>query len=425
MLFFATLLGALGCTPERVMLVVEPTELVATVLRADWATVDACVGLATFEIEGEAPFTRSERVETREHSLLLPGLPAEASVDVSVSCADGSEPATAEAKTGPIPTDLPQPTATTRFPGNGYFTLPILGAQAAATLVDMEGRVVWYKFESEANAITRVRVARDGSGVLYNRQDYGITGVGTGKIVQARWDGTVIREVPVQHHTHDFVELPDGTIAAIVTEVEVWDGSELRGNKILEIAVDGSTRVVWSAWDDSSPSDEPSQHPAAPEWTHANALDFDETSETYWISLRNLDSIQQIDRTTGEVLRRLGGPRADVTFADPAAAWLGQHQFQWLDNGHLLVFDNRSDSDSLSRAVEYAPTGDTLTQVWSWEAPYWVYALGDVDRDAHGTRITLTSSGEIRQLDENDQTTAILSANLGTAFGYSERVLEL
>jgi hypothetical protein len=178
---------------------------------------------------------------------------------------------------------------------------------------------------------------------------------------------------------------------------------------------------VWTAWDTSSPALEPSLHPDSPEWTHANSLDYDEATNTYWIGFRNLDCLAQIDRTTGEILQRVGGTLATTTFVDPAEGFLGQHQFQWLDDG-LLVFDNRGGPSELSRAVEYGWAGEALQQRWEWVSAYWVYALGDVARDDHGTRVTLTTAGEVDQLDTEGNVVARMNTDVGTAFGYSDRI---
>jgi len=200
------------------------------------------------------------------------------------------------------------------------------------------------------------------------------------------------------------------------------------GSALLEWAPDGSTRTVWSAFDSFDPVAQPSLYPDEPGWTHANALDYDATTDSYWLSLRNIGAIVRIERNSGEIVESIGLAEPTLRFADPADAFDGQHQFQWLSDG-LLVFNN-SWSDKESRPVEYAvdEARTLLTKRWEYapEIPIWNYALGDVERDPDGgTRITYSVAGLVRQVDAVGALRWQMSSSLATGFGYSSRGPEL
>jgi hypothetical protein len=70
------------------------------------------------------------------------------------------------------------------------------------------------------------------------------------------------------------------------------------------------------------------------------------------ISLRHLDTIAVLDPDSAKVVWAARGP------------WQAQHDPTFLDNGHLLLFDN-SGSPRGSRVLEYDP----YTQAFPWSYP--------------------------------------------------------
>jgi hypothetical protein len=74
------------------------------------------------------------------------------------------------------------------------------------------------------------------------------------------------------------------------------------------------------------------------------------------ISLRHLDTIAVMDPDKGPVAWAARGP------------WRAQHDSQFLDNGHLLIFDNRGPPRG-SRVLEYDP--QTQAFPWSYAGENW------------------------------------------------------
>lgn len=405
----------------------SPLRLVHTALEASFETREPCVASATYGVEGEGRFTTApEASASTEHRLLLLQLPAASHVDYTLACTgddDVTGTVDGTAVTGTLPVGLANLTLTgTPDDTDDLYTLPVLGTVMGAALIDAQGRIVWYQVHPGSHEVTRVRVTSDG--VLYNVAEGGYTPDGTGAILRVGWDGEALGTYPAPLNTHDFVELPDRSVTAITTDAREVDGDMVLGDALLNVPEGGTGTVEWSAWDSFDPDVNVSFDTTESTWTHANALDYDPATDGYWLGIRNFSSINHVDRATGTITAAIGGDTPTLLYADPADATSGQHQFEWLPDGGILIFDNGYATQS-SRVVEFGLSGQTLTRRWQWlpDPPVWNYALGDVERDDDGgTRVTLSTAGEIVQLDADGAVRWQMNSDLGIAFGYSDRV---
>ncbi|MES1242300.1 MAG: arylsulfotransferase family protein [Acidobacteriota bacterium] len=98
------------------------------------------------------------------------------------------------------------------------------------------------------------------------------------------------------------------------------------------------------------------------------------------LSVLKLDTIAILDPERGEIVWARTG------------SWRRQHQPTFLDDGNLLVFDNRGPGGERSRVVEVDPrTGGT---VWSYDKDLFSKTLGSVQRLPNGnTLITESENG--------------------------------
>ena len=138
-------------------------------------------------------------------------------------------------------------------------------------------------------------------------------------------------------------------------------------------------------------------------WTWANALDHDDSTDVYTLSLRNFGSIVSVDGATGACDWALGGLAGTVDIIGDT--FEHQHQFARTDET-MVVFDNDGEG-TRSRVIEYAfdPTTGTAEQVWSYTFPLWNVVLGDVHRlddgdtlvvwSVHGRVDRITPQGEV------------------------------
>jgi hypothetical protein len=100
------------------------------------------------------------------------------------------------------------------------------------------------------------------------------------------------------------------------------------------------------------------------------------------LSPRNLDAIAVLDPDSGKIVWAARGP------------WRAQHDPAFLDNGHLLLFDNMG-SPHGSRVLEYDP----LTQSFPWSypgrsgTPFYTRLRGKAQRLPNGNTLIVNSDG--------------------------------
>ena len=100
------------------------------------------------------------------------------------------------------------------------------------------------------------------------------------------------------------------------------------------------------------------------------------------ISMRHLDTIAVIDTDKRAVVWAARGP------------WQGQHDAQFLDNGHLLLFDNRGLPKG-SRVLEYDPQTQAFPWSYSGEnrGPFYSNERGMCQRLPNGNTLIVDSQG--------------------------------
>lgn len=405
-------------TPSNITAVLS--EYVSTVVIVRWQTEVPTSGHVEFgepRASTEEPFrlsTPSTELST-DHEVLLLGLYADTEFNFRVvtdSGAGGSSPDLA-ITTGYLPSGLfPIGVTGEATSWSGYQVLPIQGSSYAVVIVDAWGRYVWWHQVEEEGNLMRGVLTADAQSVVYMLA--GPQGsLDQSKIVRVSLDGSSVVETVVPGADHDFTELPDGTLAVVV----VQEGTETPGaaDTIVEIAPDGTSTQVWSAWDHWSPSDFESPDPH--NWTHGNALDYSPLDDSYYFGMKNLGSMVKIDRATGSVLWGINGELNEFTFTDGSAGLELCHQFELLDNGNFLFFENGDVRGySEARELELDIDARTATPVWSYghTPSLYVFAKGDVHRFEDGaTQVVWSSAGEIQDVTEDGEVTWQLNLDLG------------
>ena len=246
---------------------------------------------------------------------------------------------------------------------------------------------------------------------------------------------------------HDVIELPNGNFLAlsfIFRDIDYPDLglTHVAGDLIVEIDRTGNIVWEWDSFDHLDPlrrregfdvlifdveTGENGQ-----DWTHGNGVIYDEASDTVLFSARHQDWLIQIDRSTGDVLWRLG-PEGDFGL-DSGEFFYHQHSPQWQDDGTLLLYDNGVGNPNLddaletSRAIRYDLDEGTMmaTQVWEDAAEDFVAPIaGDADRLPDGSILVTDSSidmnigqihARVREIDEETSDTPqwSFSTDIGT-----------
>lgn len=325
--------------------------------------------------------------------------------------------------TGAIPREVPSSQVAVLEDGasTGFMGVGVVGTQCWAGVYDGDGDLVWfYPTPLEDTLVTRVMPRVDGRGIVFNASAGVGAPIGSAGIVKVSWDGTEEDIIPADMQSHDFTELPDGSIIYIALDIRQYEGEDQRGDKLVEVTPDGTQSELWNGWDWYDPADFEAVT-AGTEFTHANVVKYDAATDRLWLSLRNANSIARIDRQTGEIVDRILGIDQDYSIVS-GTAMSAQHSFTILDDG-FVIMDNRNATDEISRVVQYQldDGAQTVSQTWEYEAPegFHLLGLGDALRMENGnTRIVWSSAGELAEVTPAGEIVWQLNMDVGAAFGY-------
>ncbi len=324
-----------------------------------------------------------------------------------------------------VPEGLPTLDVTAGTSSGVFLAMSMLTFETGlVAILDPDGEFVWWWNGGWKDAyLPRVYLSPDGESLTYMLVSEHVGG--DTEIGRVRLDGTsseVVGLVETGHH--DFVELPDGTVAVIRYDLQSFKGLEVVGDKVVEIAPDGTESDAFSCWDFLE-YDPAHQGHTSDSYTHFNAIDYIPEEDAYWVSVSNFDQLWKVDRASRELLYKVGGEDSDFALQDGDTQLSArQHQFQVLEDG-ILIHDNGSaEAGGYSRAVEYSLDYETglATEVWSYRRDPDLYVLGygDIKRlDDDSTLVAWGSGGVMQGLNSQSETLWEFSALLGGAFGYN------
>ena len=164
------------------------------------------------------------------------------------------------------------------------------------------------------------------------------------------------------------------------------------GNNVVEHDSDGNVIFEWRSWDHFNILD--AEHinfrDLLIDYVHMNSIAVDYDSNLV-ISSRHLSEVTKINRTTGEIMWRLGGKHNQFEWVNDLDSISYQHDVRpvpGMDN-HYTIFDNGNHkSPQYSRAVEFLidTTSMTATKVWEYRhsPDRYAYAMGNVQRLPNG-----------------------------------------
>ncbi|MES2639718.1 MAG: aryl-sulfate sulfotransferase [Myxococcota bacterium] len=411
---------------------------VPTVLHVRWRTSMPSVSTVTGTL-GDEQIVVTETTASTEHDVVLAGFPARAAVTVAVDVLD-EEGVDAETTvtTGALPAWVPDLTFTADVPeaaAGGFTVAALIDLTGGAPLiVDGAGRPVWAQDRVTQGAITRARLSLDGAAVLYNGLPYSVDRPGT--LTRVPLDGGAAETISVNGIHTDFVELPSGGYAALGWDLRTFGDRQILGTTIVEIEPDGASRVVWSVFDDFMPDlgfTYPSGYAAddtVEDWSHINGLFYDAAEDDYYVTMTWIDGVARVDRGTGELVWTVSRHGGD--FATVGAPVLEQpHSVQRTAEG-LLVFNRGypQDRDTCSEAVELVldEAAGTVTNTMQHRSDrcLLVTYLGSAARlDGGNTLVSWSTAGQMDELTPEGELAWQVSAPVGAAFGFAERVARL
>jgi arylsulfate sulfotransferase len=334
---------------------------------------------------------------------------------------------------------------------------------APAIIVDDEGEIIWYYFP-DGHKVHDIRRMPNGN-FIYEIWP------GTGGMVeidmlgniQRRWHFTGTAKniaegsIPVETDTfhHDFVEIPNGNVLLLSSEnriIDDWYTSETEamaprasenviGDVIIEMTLEGDVLREWKLHDILDPYRIAYQslrknfwsghygdvvEGEVSDWTHGNAIIYEEHDNSFVMSLPYQDAVIKISMDTGELVWILGNhdnwrdpwkdklltPVGDVEWS------YKHHAVSHTENGTYLLYDNgvaRSSpfddkmplEDSYTRAVEYSVNEETMevSQLWTYgpdDERFFARYLGDVDWQPQTDNILITIGAQETDADGNN-----------------------
>lgn len=349
-----------------------------------------------------------------------------------------------------LPHDFPPIEVRRRdVPGPGWYltddAFPTVGSPYGyfVMILDAAGAPVWYQRVSEPS----FNLTRLANGTLTWEPLMG-AGFGDGSNPDAgieihSLDGTLLRTVQAvgtftDHH--DVAELPNGNFVVVTyskragvdlsaigmgTNQTVWD------SHLQEINPAGNVVWTWRSEDHIPIADTtyPVAFAGGIDLIHVNSVQVAADGDLI-VSARHTDTVYKIRRdTAGDVVWKVGGRNSDLAFVgDPDNGFARQHDAEILPNGHLRVFDNRTDAGS-PRAAEYALdfSAHTATLVWQRaEADVPVsFGLGAVRSLDDDIVITWGGSTNPVYTEVDAQGREIQRLSMGGAFTYRVKKLAL
>src|SRR6185295_3127354 len=129
---------------------------------------------------------------TREHAAILLGLTADTVTFYRVVTWDGAAAGasvTGNIRTGDLPVGMP-PLTLSGGGQDGYIVVPILGAKTAVTIINAQGKIVWYHTDDRDLDFYRARLALDGKSLIYNAANISGAPSAASELVRVSLDGS-------------------------------------------------------------------------------------------------------------------------------------------------------------------------------------------------------------------------------------------
>ena len=329
-------------------------------------------------------------------SEVLLGIPSETTVQVTMHwILDEAERtwALGPVRTGRLPTDLPAPVLAMADPAlhrTEKWLLTSLDVGPAAffgpfytVVLDLEGRIVWYRKTGASRLTWQPQVSRYGGYVLIDESD------------DARKKGFVTR-LTLDLANEDAIELPSWGAAFD----ELADGSILYDEEenlvefhLMQMDLDGNSTHLWSCF--------PWMNDFTDEyWGCApSSIRVDPIRNTILWSMFKTSTVAELG-LDGALLAEYGRYPKGYGFDPPASGFEAQHFPVFTDQDHLLVSTHSLDGkEQWCREYEVNEVDHTLHETWAIETDQLAHYAGQAQRLPNGNVLwELGSAGSIREI---------------------------
>jgi len=232
-------------------------------------------------------------------------------------------------------------------------------------------------------------------------------------------DSTDLHELRVLPNRHALLMSYDPQIVDMSQIVEGgYPNATVIGLIIQEIDADKNVVFRWRSWDHFQITDATHEDllDTVIDYAHGNAIELDNDGNLM-ISSRHMDEITKINRTTGDIIWRLGGKNNQFTFVNDPIKFSYQHAIRRISNGNITLFDNGNyHIPPFSRAVEYKldENNRKATLIWEYRNNPTIYglAMGFVQRLDNGNTLISWGSTNPTITEVKYNKTKVLEINL-------------
>ncbi len=420
------------------------SEDMSTMVELTWTSDEAAASWVEF---GLSPlFDRSTPAISgkTDHRHQLIGLPpfTEVFYRAVTSLPDGERGEQGSIVTGGVPSELPDFQVTVHDPqqtSDDEFLLGSLLGANAIFAVNRDGEWLWYQQGDPDTTIGEVAPDLLEAGILYNTFAYDRE-TDASTIHRTAFNQSFAEQTPTELGHHAFVQLPDDSVVYFAINVQDWYDEDLGkpvpvvGDDIVLLTPDGETCTLFSTWDYAEPVKHENWYdpfyPQGFDWTHGNALSYDERTDLLLASFRNVSAVLELqldlETKTASLVRQIGGLEGYIFGQDtpvyvPAAGNTGfsfQHDPTWTPQGSLLMIS----SEMEIIAAEYALDDETQTleQIWTHGKGegFTAEIQGSARMLANGNRLlAFGTSGIIREVLPSGEVVWELQSPMGAAFG--------
>ena len=259
-------------------------------------------------------------------------------------------------------------------------------------IFDREGQVVWARQHPRYTTTIHPRLSHDGAELLLDSNTWwSLFDASQSEVHRMKIDGSglVEHETPGLHHP--FVETADGAL--------IWGAFDGVDELLMELPAGATAssmaRTIWSCKDFLEGLVIPAQ-------CASNTVSWSPVTDRVLFSFYTLETVFEIDRSSGETLRWFGQLQGSWTFDPPESIFWWQHGGHYLPDGNLLISAHLSaeGEETVVREYRLNEAAETLEQVWSFGVGLGVHGeeMGEPHRLADGN--TLHNYGTTARLRE-------------------------
>ncbi len=325
------------------------------------------------------------------------GVPAETRLDLVLHVVDaGGERTTplGEVRTGALPELLSDALLgqvdPARHRGEPFLLtsvdvgrLPFFGP-CFAVILDLEGRVVWYRKTSDNRLTWQPRVSRRGGYLLVDAAN--VYNGSTPEVVRTTLDHRQVEALRLPMWGTSYDELDDGSILY----EEARTGTEFH---LSRLAPDGTTERLWSCWPWMSVW-------SATFWDCApNTVQWNADRGTVLWSMFQTSTVVELS-LEGEILAEYGEYPGGHAFVPPSSAFELQHFPNFTADGTLIASTHSVDeTEQWAREYRIDDRDGTLTEIWSARSDEWAEYAGQAQKLPSGNVLwEIGTTGLLREL---------------------------